>query len=166
MTSHCAQATLPGLAVYGATKTALAAWSDGIRVELGKYGVHVVTFIPGSFPTESNIMSRQLLNVKEMHDAFTEEQHDFYEEYFKKYNIYLSYISGPSEPKRIEAGKMYETFDGALLDVEPYAVYKHEPLRYALYHLVFRFSPFVNVRDFLVTKFMQMPVYTPKTCKC
>lgn len=147
--------------MYGATKSALAAWSDGIRVELRKYGVKVSTFIPGSFPTESNIMSKQLLNVKEMHDSFTEEQHNFYGDYFKKYNIYLSYISGPSEPKRISNKQMYETFNEALLDKHPYAVYKHEPLRYALYHLIFKYSPFVTIRDYFVTKFMQMPEFSP-----
>lgn len=48
VTSHCALATLPGLAVYGATKAGLMAWCDGLRVEQAKYGVHVITFIPGT----------------------------------------------------------------------------------------------------------------------
>lgn len=47
VSSHCALETLPGLAVYGATKTALRAWSDGLRLELAKFGMHVVTLIPG-----------------------------------------------------------------------------------------------------------------------
>lgn len=47
VTSHCALAPLPGLAVYGASKAALQAWSTSLRVELRKYGVQVVMFIPG-----------------------------------------------------------------------------------------------------------------------
>jgi NAD(P)-dependent dehydrogenase (short-subunit alcohol dehydrogenase family) len=33
--------------VYGATKTALRAWSDGLRLELAKFNMHVITLIPG-----------------------------------------------------------------------------------------------------------------------
>lgn len=47
ISSHCALETLPGLAVYGATKTALRAWSDGLRVELAKFNMPVITLIPG-----------------------------------------------------------------------------------------------------------------------
>lgn len=47
ISSHCALANLPGLTVYGATKAALSSWSDGLRVEMAKYGVHVTTVIPG-----------------------------------------------------------------------------------------------------------------------
>lgn len=49
VTSHCALASLPGLSIYGATKAALLGWSDSLRVELAKYGVSVVNFIPGMF---------------------------------------------------------------------------------------------------------------------
>ena len=48
VTSHCALATLPGLAVYGATKAGLAAWCDGICVEQPKYGMYVITLIAGT----------------------------------------------------------------------------------------------------------------------
>lgn len=162
VTSHCALATLPGLAVYGATKAALAAWSDGIRVELAKYGIKVITFIPGSFPTESNIMSNQLQHVKEMHDAFSQEQHAFYSDYFKRYNIYLSYLAPPSSPQRIFCPDMYKTFSGCLLDLNPYSVYKYEPIRYTFYHFLFKFSPTVQIRDYFITKFMKMPEYYPE----
>ncbi|CAH1955461.1 unnamed protein product [Acanthoscelides obtectus] len=87
VTSHCSEATLPGLAVYGATKAALTAWSDGLRVEMRKYGVQVLTFIPGSFTLQSNIMGNQLQNVQDMHDSFTPEQHSFYSDYFKRYFV-------------------------------------------------------------------------------
>lgn len=47
VTSHCASEPLPGVAVYGATKAGLSAWSTALRVELKKYGVDVVNFVPG-----------------------------------------------------------------------------------------------------------------------
>ncbi|KAH1007873.1 hypothetical protein HUJ04_005053 [Dendroctonus ponderosae] len=160
ISSHCALANLPGLTVYGATKAALMSWNDGIRIEMAKYGVQVVTFIPGSFTTESNIMSRQLQNVQDMHDNFTEEQHRFYSEYFKRYNIYLSFLTPPSEPQKIQDENLYKTFENALLDEQPSWLYKHEPWRYTFYHILFKYSP-VPLRDYFITKFMQMPEYKP-----
>ncbi|CAH0550685.1 unnamed protein product [Brassicogethes aeneus] len=160
ITSHCAQATLPGLSVYGATKAALAGWSDGLRVEQAKYGVKVVTFIPGSFPTESHIMSKQLSYVQEMHDNFTEEQHQFYSNYFKRYNIYLSYLSGPTVPKKLSNFGLYQEFDNALLEESPKPLYKVENYRYWFYHTLFKYSPYC-LRDYFVTKFMLMPEYIP-----
>lgn len=47
VSSHCAQEPLPGISIYGATKAAEYAWASSLRVELGKYGVKVVSFIPG-----------------------------------------------------------------------------------------------------------------------
>jgi len=47
ISSHCADEPLPGISIYGATKAALHAWTTSLRVEVGKYGVEVVSFIPG-----------------------------------------------------------------------------------------------------------------------
>ncbi|XP_060536269.1 retinol dehydrogenase 7 [Cylas formicarius] len=160
VSSHCALANLPGLAVYGATKAALSSWSDGLRVELEKYGIKVLTFIPGSFASQSNLMSRQLEHIQEMHDAFTPEQHIFYSDYFKRYNMYLSCIASPTDPKKIEDNKLYKVFENSLLDLHPKAVYKNEPLRYKIYHFLFKYSP-TFIRDYFVIKFMTMPKYYP-----
>nr|CAI5856731.1 unnamed protein product [Callosobruchus analis] len=158
ITSHCSEATLPGLAVYGATKAALTAWSDGLRVEMAKYGVQVLTFIPGSFTLQSNIMGSQLQNVQDMHDSFTPEQHSFYSDYFKRYNIYLSQITPPPKPVKIDDPDLYKVFERTLLDKYPQIVYKNENWRYKFYHTMFKISP-VWLRDWLVVQFMQMPEY-------
>lgn len=160
VSSHCAIANLPGLAVYGATKAALSSFHDGLRVEMAKYGVQVITFIPGSFTAQSNIMSRQLQSVQEMHDNFTKEQHSFYRAYFKKYNIYLSFLTSPTDLHKIKDENLYNKFEAALLDEDPHAVYKHEPLRYKFYHFLFQYSP-VMLRDYLIVKFMKMPTFEP-----
>ncbi|XP_011883931.1 PREDICTED: D-beta-hydroxybutyrate dehydrogenase, mitochondrial, partial [Vollenhovia emeryi] len=46
VSSHCAAESLPGISIYGATKAALHAWTTALRVEVGKYGVEVVSFVP------------------------------------------------------------------------------------------------------------------------
>lgn len=51
VSSHCANESLPGIGIYGATKAALHAWATSLRVEVGKYGVEVVSFIPGQCKT-------------------------------------------------------------------------------------------------------------------
>lgn len=160
ITSHCSQAALPGLAVYGATKAALNSWNDALRIEMSKYGVSVLTFLPGSFVLQSSIMARQLQYVQEMHDSFTPEQHSFYSEYFKRYNIYLSFLTPPPKPVKIEDEKMYKVFESTLLDRTPKVKYKHESFRYWFYHILFNISPWY-VRDRLVSYFMQMPKYNP-----
>lgn len=47
VTSHCAYESLPGVAVYSSTKSALASWTNALRVELKKFGIKVVSFVPG-----------------------------------------------------------------------------------------------------------------------
>lgn len=158
MTSHCALKTLPGVSVYGATKAGLQAWSDGLRVELGKYGVRVTTLIPGSFTTQSNIMSKQVDNVYEMFSSFTPEQKNFYEDYFKRYNAYLALLTGPTTPRKIEDEKLYKVFEGALLEEQPKRIYRCENWKYTFYYGLFNIVPF-RVGDFLVCKFMRMPEF-------
>lgn len=162
MTSHCAHACLPGVAVYGATKAGLAAWSDGLRVELGKYGIKVIMFIPGSFTQHSDIMAKQVENVYEMRSSFTSEQLDFYDDYFKRYNAYLSLLSASSLPKKIEDPELYDVFEEALLEISPSAKYVHEPFRYTIYHTLFKITP-TKIRDYLVCRFMSMPEYNSET---
>ena len=47
ITSHCALEPLPGVAAYGASKAGLSAWTTALRVELKKFNVKVVNFVPG-----------------------------------------------------------------------------------------------------------------------
>lgn len=161
VTSHCAYATLPGLSVYGASKAAVQALTDGLRVELSKYGVSVISFVPGSFIGQSNIMAKHVDNVYEMNSEFTTEQKHFYGEYFRKYNAYLSAIVVPSHVRKIDDDAMYDVFKNALMSEKPKALYVHQSLKYKIYHIFFKYSP-VRIRDYLIQWFVQMPAYIPR----
>lgn len=49
VTSHCSLQSLPSLSVYAASKVGLKFWADSLRMEMKKYGVHIIDFIPGLY---------------------------------------------------------------------------------------------------------------------
>lgn len=180
VTSHCALEALPGLAPYAASKAGLKFWNDALRVELKKYRIDVVNFIPGSLVMSTNITARQEHYASEMLEAFSDEQIEFYEEYFVRYMGYLKYISGNKPVQKINDKDLFLKFRNAVLDSEPDALYKCEPprynyifiifklsrvqynfvllFRYAVYHFLCKYSP-VFLRDRLIVKFINMPEY-------
>lgn len=95
-----------------------------------KYGVEVVNFIPGSQVMCTNITSRQEQYANEMLTAFTDQQLEFYGEYYNRYMEYLKQISGPKPVQIISDGNLFIEFRNAIIDYIPRAVYKCEPLRY------------------------------------
>ncbi|XP_046401754.1 D-beta-hydroxybutyrate dehydrogenase, mitochondrial [Ischnura elegans] len=165
VSSHCAQATLPGLAVYGATKAGIEAWSDGLRMELQKYGINVITVLPGSFSQRSNIGGQQGEFAAEMRAAMNQEQKDFYGEYFERYQKYLAAVfSGrASTLEALQDPHLYRAFEEALLSQNPRAKYEAPAtFRYNLYHFLFKWSPTTKVHDWLVEKFVQLPKWKVK----
>ncbi|KAK6638778.1 hypothetical protein RUM43_007047 [Polyplax serrata] len=159
VTSHCAYTNLPTLTVYGATKAALQSWSDGLRMEQQKYGVKIISFVPGSFASQSNIMTSQQFHSEEMEKAFGEEDRKFYGAYFNEFNRYLSFVSGERKPLvPIKDDVLYSKFLDALLSENPRIKYKHEPWRYFLYYNSFRVAP-TRLKDYLVNKFMMFPQF-------
>jgi short-subunit dehydrogenase len=49
--SIAGKVTLPWFTLYSATKYALGAWTDGMRMELKRYGIHTMTVCPGYVKT-------------------------------------------------------------------------------------------------------------------
>ncbi|CAG2053035.1 unnamed protein product [Timema podura] len=156
VTSHCASQALPGLSVYGATKAALKAWSDALRVEQAKYGVKVITLVPGSFVMQSNILAHHDQHTKEMHDSMTPADKLFFGDYFQRFNSYLSSLSEVREPTLIDDSTLLKKFEHAILAHRPYAHYQHAPYRYVFYHFLLNTMP-VWIRDKLVVRFVAMP---------
>lgn len=156
ITSHCADACLPGLSVYGATKAALKAWNDALRIELSKFDVRVISFLPGAFFGQSNILANQRERTAEMEANMPKKDLQIYEDYFKRYFNYIHSFSLKVPARQIENEEIYEKFTDALLAENPYPHYKISPFKYSFYHFLFKVVP-TKVKDKLVERFINMP---------
>lgn len=97
-----------------------------------------------------------------MQANFTEEQKEFYGDYFKRYASYLSLIQGPELPKIIQDTNLYNTYEKALKHIYPRAKYVNETFHYKIFHNIFKYSP-ITIRDHLMNYFMNMPEYERET---
>ncbi|XP_075148754.1 SDR family oxidoreductase shroud [Haematobia irritans] len=158
ITSHCGLQALPALSPYAASKAGLRFWTDSLRMEMQQYGVEVINFIPGSFVMSSNISARQQEHAKAMYEEFSDAQRIFYTPYFKRFNEYLTVISGFKPPNAVNDIDLLNKFKDSLTNTQPKALYIHEPWRYKLYRLLFRICPTPLV-DWLCVKFCAMPTY-------
>ncbi|XP_076761126.1 SDR family oxidoreductase shroud [Xylocopa sonorina] len=161
ISSHCNIQPIPGVAAYSGTKAALSAWATAIRLELKKYGVKVVCFVPGSFVGESNILARQAEHFETMRRSMSTEVETFYGDYFARYSRYFSSVGHGTNLKKLQDPGVYEVFEGALLDKYPSAVYKNESWRYFVYHALFTVTP-TWLRDALVQRFVQGPSWSKR----
>ncbi|XP_076392449.1 SDR family oxidoreductase shroud [Megachile rotundata] len=156
ISSHCNIQPIPGVATYSGTKAGLTAWARALRLEVKKYGVKVVCFIPGSFIGESNIMARQTEHTQEMLDSMPKEAQSFYGDYLSSYFQYFTSVTQGSKLEKLQDSRIYKIFEGALLDKYPSAIYKNESWRYFIYHTLFAITP-TCLSDMLVLKFVRGP---------
>lgn len=161
VTSHCGIMALPGLSVYAASKAGLSFYTNALRMELQQYNIQVVNFVPGSFVGQSGIALRQEEFAKEMWENLEDEQREFYEEYFHRYNNYLSaaFREIPKDAAGIVDSKILKAFEKAISAKEPRRRYLVEPLRYKIYHNLAKVLPDSRLWDELVYKFTMMPRY-------
>jgi hypothetical protein len=106
----------------------------------------------------SNIMARQPEYSREMEEAMTPDDHQFFGDYFRRYNKYLSAIPTAGKPVPLPDDKIHSLLEEALLSKYPYSTYKHELPRYKWYHFMFKISP-IWLRDHLVQRFIKMPEF-------
>jgi len=59
--SIAGKVTLPWFTLYSASKYALGSWTDGLRMELKRYGIHAMTVCPGYVKTgfQSHVLAGQ-----------------------------------------------------------------------------------------------------------
>lgn len=156
ISSHCNIQPIPGVATYSATKAGLTAWAKALRLEVKKYGVKVVCFIPGSFIGKSNIMARQSEHMQDMLNSMPIETQNFYGDYLSSYFEYFSSVTQGTKLEKLQDTRIYQKFEGALLDKYPSAIYKNESWRYFIYHTLFAITP-TCLSDVLVLKFVRGP---------
>ncbi|GLH16170.1 uncharacterized protein GBIM_20514, partial [Gryllus bimaculatus] len=164
VSSHCALEALPGLAPYAATKAALEAWSAALRVEQARHGVRVVTLVPGSFSTSSNIMARHEEHAREMERQLRRERPRdwaYYEDHFRAFHRYLQALAGDKGVAEIRDPRLYFKYECCLLALWPKQQYVNAPVRYNVYHTAMRLAPRC-VRDRLVTAFVHLPAFQGK----
>lgn len=166
VTSHCALASLPALSVYAATKAGLQAWADALRMEQAQYGVPVVQVVPGSFTHLSGILATHEDHAREMDEAMTEEDRQFYGDYPRRFHEYLSVVSdmgrkASESPTKLPDEKLHSVFEDALLSLRPKERYVHEPWRYTLYHTLMKVAP-TGVKDWLAIRFASLPSFKEK----
>ena len=103
-------------------------------------------------------MARQHGYAREMEEAMTSLDHQFFGDYFRRYNEYLSAIPVAGRPVPVPDGKLYSLFEEALLSNYPHSSYKCGPFRYEYYHFLMNISP-TWLRDCLAKRFIQMPEF-------
>jgi len=103
-------------------------------------------------------MAQQQEYAREMEEAMTSPDHQFFGDYFRRYNEHLSAIPVAGRPVPVPNDKLYSLLGEALLSNYPQSNYKYGPFRYEYYHFLMNISP-TWVRDCLVKRFMQMPEF-------
>lgn len=112
----------------------------------------------GSFVQHSNIMVRQPEYARAMEEAMTPDDHQFFGDYFRRYNEYLCAIPTQGRPVPLPDDKIHSVLEEALLSKCPYSSYTNETPRYKWYHFMFKISP-AWLRDRLVKRFIKMPEF-------
>jgi len=103
-------------------------------------------------------MAQQHKYIREMEEAMTSRDHQFFGDYFRRYNEHLSAIPIAGRPIPVPNDKLYSLLAEALLSNYPHSNYKYGPFRYEYYHFLMNISP-TWVRDCLVKRFVQMPEF-------
>ena len=62
--SFCTECPLPTLSLYTATKAGVLSLSEGMRMEMARFGVDVILFNPGDCPKGTPLCSGQKQNYK------------------------------------------------------------------------------------------------------
>lgn len=147
--------------LYVATKAGMKFFNDSLRLEMKKYGVKVINFVPGSYVGMSNIANSQSLHATEMKNAFDEEQEETFSNYFDRFQNYLKCIPIATDPNLLAGGSLLKVFEQCVLDENPNCMYKNEPIRYAYYHFLMNYSPTQSISDYFMKKFIHMPDFHP-----
>jgi len=150
--SVCGFSSMPLMAAYNASKHAIEAYSDTLRMEMEQFGVRVSIIEPGPIKTEIWDKAKESL-IKNFKDAPRERTEDFGEEWFLKNSEENS-----KDVDRIVAPPEFvaECVVHALASVYPQARYKTDLLARCFYYPVSFFPEFIRDR-MLYSSSMKIP---------
>ncbi|CAG7822797.1 unnamed protein product [Allacma fusca] len=158
--SDCADYPLPGFAIYSASKAALQSWATALRLEVGKYGVTVVTFQPGSFPLQSRLLfglTKQFAGMK----AKLEQKNlaEFYgstlEQFSKHFSSLFNEVTPPIAP--LDNDCLRKALLSVLEDdMSKTPVYIYESAGQAIFHMMISTLP-RWISDALILKVLNSP---------
>ncbi len=131
MVSFCTECPLPTLSIYTATKAALMSLSNGMRMELAKYGISVILFNPGDHPGETPLCKGQEAHYDAMKAEVVArfKDHPDVLSNFGKYQEKFANLFPPSPTlKKLESPGFYKEFDRIAFDQNPGYFYVNSDL--------------------------------------
>ena len=145
MVSFCTECPLPTLSVYTATKAALMSLTNGMRMELAKYGVDVVMFNPGDHPGETPLCFGQKEKYDSMEDEVKQRFPHQVVEHFKAYREkFETTFSGHGPPlKSLSSPGLYANFDRIITEEKPLEFYINSDWKTRLYFGFLKVLPLI-----------------------
>lgn len=112
----------PGLSVYCATKHAIEGLAQVLRLELKKFGVHVVSVQPGDFSKATNLLNSHHRNMNQMWADMTDMVREEYRQYFIAYHdnvARMGFTGSRVKPLLRLPASLMKGFEQALLTKVP-----------------------------------------------
>lgn len=156
-----AMVSFPGICVYSATKSALEAFGESLRIELHKFDVQVVNVRLGDYAKLTNIMAQHQQVVAHQEEGLSQSKRQLYGDYFHKYHQSAMSNYGLFSPKSFEASPLFPNFEEAVYSVTPrkYILSATLSYKWLIYFLAFIPAAF---REYLLRRFTDSMVQRDK----
>lgn len=138
----------PGLSVYSASKAALESYSEALRLEVSRHGVHVAVVQPGDLVKHTSLMERQKAEYEAMWNAMSPSQRGLYGASFKKYQDTVLKNMGYFSPPSLKNARVFRDVRHALCSEHPRCRYDATDA-WAVFLRILAISPAVVSRSFL-----------------
>lgn len=136
----------PGVSIYAATKKAIEAFGDGLRMELQKFGVQVVTVRLGDYARLTDIMSKhQTVMNEQLAQSMDSDKLARYSDYFERFHRSALTNYGYFSPPSFKESSLFTDFEEAVLANIPHsyivcATWSYKALIYFLISLPITYS--------------------------
>jgi NAD(P)-dependent dehydrogenase (short-subunit alcohol dehydrogenase family) len=158
MVSFCTDCPMPTLSIYTATKAALRSLSAGMRMELARFGVHVVLLNPGDHPSETPLCSGQNHNydIMKKEVAGIEDAEQSINKYFEACRGKFTTLFPPPALKRLHNPGFYSVTAEILTSIKPKPEYVNSDLGTKLFFAFVAGLP-TGWADYVRIKLLRLP---------